>query len=190
MPSTPKMILDLSVSVLLITGGAWLAAKTPVSLALAQDFQASPALASNQITQVSQSETISGSVVPPSNQAEPRPHLSVEIAPLRNTQGRLLVLVFDEAEAYETFNWTQAIEFTERNANASNLTFEFEALTDGPYAIFVMHDEDSNYELAMQDDMPLEGYASTGMSNWYDTPDFETASVNAVTIDIQLFYPG
>ena len=64
----------------------------------------------------------------------------------------------------------------------------FEDLQNGPYAIAVFHDENTNYDLDLDGGYPVEGYATSGAKGPYDEPGFAQASVEAGAVTVKIHY--
>lgn len=177
MPSSRKMLLDLTLSISFMVGGAWVASQTLSPSAHAAD--ATRGLASDE--QVEQTEASQA-------RSQQQDFLSIHVSGLRNQNGKVLVLVFDQAESYEGADWTGTTAFAELPADSNALQFQFPELRDGPFAIFVLHDENADYDLAMNGEIPLEGFTGTGIQNWYETPSFEAAAVEPGLVQLSLHY--
>lgn len=114
--------------------------------------------------------------------------LSITIQGKRSDQGRVLVMVFDDASAFTAYDHNRAIGYQELSAQSDKLTFNFSALNQGPYAVFAMHDENSDYQLNEQDGYPVEGFVVSGAKSKYDEPGFKQAAVAEGKLELQLMY--
>ncbi len=106
-------------------------------------------------------------------------YLSIELSGVRSSNGRILVMVFDDSNAFKNYDHLKAVGFQEVDAATEVLTFNFSSLTEGPYAVFIMHDENNDYQLNESDGYPVEGFVVSGAKNRYDEPSFEQAAVVA-----------
>ena len=117
--------------------------------------------------------------------------LDVVVAGIRNDKGKVIVAVFNSANAYEAYDYDRSIayaEFEAARATRGAIRMSFPNLKSGPYAISLFHDENSNYDLDMQDDYPLEGYGASGARNALHEPTFEEAAVEPGRVIIQMYY--
>ena len=159
MPSTPRLLFDLTVSVGLLVGGAWFAAQ-----------YSSPANAA-------------GETAPPVAE-----QLTLTIEGIRNDTGKVIALVFDQKEAFEAYDIEKTVGFQEVKAQLGNSEMPFESLASGPYAVVLFHDENGDYDLNMENGLPLEGYGTTGSKGIYDDPGFDQALVSPGTVTVQMYY--
>ena len=159
MPSTPKLLFDLTISVCVLLGGAWLASEL-----------SSPAAATEK-TQ------------PPEASS-----LTLTIDGVRNDSGDVIVMVFDKKAAYDTIDYTRSVGFREVRAASGSLNVAFDDLTTGPYAIFLFHDENGDDDLNMEKGLPTEGYGTSGASGMYDEPSFKQALVSPGEVTVQMYY--
>lgn len=87
--------------------------------------------------------------------------LVVKVSDVRAPKGRLLMAVFDSAEAWD--GKAEAVARQARDATSTEVDFHFPGLAAGRYAVSVMHDENGNGKLDSNFiGMPTEGY---GFSN-------------------------
>ena len=87
--------------------------------------------------------------------------LVVKVNDVRTPNGRLLMAVFDSAEAWN--GKAEAVAKQALDASAGEVDFRFTGLAPGRYAVSVMHDENGNGKLDSNFiGMPTEGY---GFSN-------------------------
>jgi len=103
--------------------------------------------------------------------------LTIELGGIRSSKGRVLVMVFDNSAAFNSFDHNNSVGYQQVSAKGDGLTFNFLSLTEGPYAVFVMHDENNDYQLNERDGYPIEGFAVSGAKNKYDEPSFKQAAV-------------
>ena len=88
--------------------------------------------------------------------------LNVAISGVRNTAGRVLILVFDSQSAYDGYDYERAVGYAEVAPTNDTIKYAFDDLTTGPYAVTIIHDENGNYDLDLKDGYPIEGYGTTG----------------------------
>ncbi len=151
---------------------------------------------SSSILASSQKETLQRNVASAENASE-KTHvtnskdvmpLRVTISGVRNANGKVLVLIFDNQPAYDAYDYDQAVGFAEIAATTEDISFTFKDLISGPYAVTLFHDENGNYDLDMQDGYPIEGYGTSGAENAYDELSFQQAAVNPGDISVQMYY--
>jgi uncharacterized protein (DUF2141 family) len=114
--------------------------------------------------------------------------VTVTFAGIRNTHGNVVVMVFNDRESYKTYDVNQAAGYLETIARKGTVTVSFPELKTGPYAITAFHDEDSNQDLNMGDEWPLEGYATSGATDIYDTPTFRRATIKDAMVTVTMYY--
>lgn len=114
--------------------------------------------------------------------------LSVALEDVRNDQGKVIVLIFDDWAAYAAFDFAQAAGYREVDAAGGRLQMDFPDLDAGPYAVFAFHDENGNQDLDMDGQIPLEGYSVSGDGALYDEPTFDQAAVPAGRISMRMLY--
>lgn len=113
--------------------------------------------------------------------------LRVDITNVRNDEGKVIVLVFADADAFADYDYTRAVGYAEQAA-AGTLQFEFPELREGPYAISLFHDENDDDDLNMDGIYPLEGYGTSGATGPYDEPSFSEAAVSPGRVSIRMYY--
>ena len=114
--------------------------------------------------------------------------LNVEIRDVKSGDGELLVVVFDNRQAYDNYDFNGAAGFAEVAADSMTVNVPFASLRDGPYAVFAYHDENGDDDLNMDGDYPLEGYGTSGARNWWHEPTFDEAASDARNIRVKMFY--
>ncbi len=115
-------------------------------------------------------------------------HLSIALSGSRSSQGKVLVMVFDNSDAFARYDHTKAVGYQETDASDELMNFDFPLLVDGPYAVFIMHDENSDYRLNQSEGYPIEGFVVSGAKNKYDEPSFKQASVARGQHNLKLTY--
>ena len=114
--------------------------------------------------------------------------LRLAIDGVRNDRGQIVVMAFDDAEAFEAVDADRAVESVELPARPERLLADFPDLVAGPYAIFIWHDEDGDYDLDMAGDTPLEGYSWSGAFDRLAWPDFKRAAIGLGEHTVAVIY--
>ena len=199
-PSKLSLFLALTVTAGAVYGGAWFAS------GLSGDIAAQPSPAErktyvpapipgaaerNPLSGVERGDTqrsprdINVATV---SRAEPNAHLSLTVANIRNDRGKIIILVFDNAAAYAVYDYEKAAGYGELKATPGSLSYAFPQLDQGPYAVFVFHDENEDYEFHMEQGYPREGYGTSRAKGPYDELNFEEASVGAEHVKVVMHY--
>lgn len=105
--------------------------------------------------------------------------LQINVFNVKNTQGRVKVLVFDQATAFDQMDYSQAAAYRAVAASTQPMSINFPELREGYYAIVIMHDENNDDMLGMSGDVPTEGYAVSGSNDPNGYPVFEWSLVEA-----------
>lgn len=88
-------------------------------------------------------------------------NLTVKVDDIRSDKGKLMLAVYDSAAGWD--GKAKPVAAQAQAVAGDNITFHFEGLAAGTYAISVMHDENGNGKLDTNFvGMPIEGY---GFSN-------------------------
>jgi len=121
--------------------------------------------------------------------------LTIEIEGLKNTQGKLQILVFAHEQAYKTYDTSNAYASVSKTIDTGVNAITFHNVPDGHYAISLLHDENKNNQMEVsRTKMPLEGYGTSNARDKYDELPFKRARVNILngnkTVKIQMFYMG
>lgn len=114
--------------------------------------------------------------------------LDITVEGLRNGKGNVLILVFDNARAFDNLNVWRAVEYAAVPARTGAVRHRFDQLKRGPYAVFLFHDENGDEDLNATDTRLLEGVGATGAPNPDDMPDFAAASVWPGDIVVRVHY--
>ncbi len=114
--------------------------------------------------------------------------VTLTIDGVRNADGSIIVLVFDDKSAYDQLNWRKAAQYADIRARAGSVTRRFPDLTAGPYAIFVFHDEDGDQDLDYDQERFLEGVGVSGATSETPEPSFAEASVMPGDVAISVYY--
>lgn len=114
--------------------------------------------------------------------------LNLTVDGVRNANGSVIVLVFDQKRAFEELNWRNAVQYADIPARAGSLSYSFPDLTAGPFAIFVFHDENGDQDLSYKNERFLEGVGASGATESMPEPTFTEASVMPGDVAVRLFY--
>lgn len=114
--------------------------------------------------------------------------LSLTVDGVRNNKGSVLVMVFDNAAAYDKLDWQRAVQYAEIPARKGRVSHSFPDLTGGPYAVLVFHDENGDQDLNFSGDRVLEGVGVSGTARDTWSPSFAEAAVPPGNIAVRLFY--
>ena len=114
--------------------------------------------------------------------------LHLRIEGIANNLGRIVVLVFDNARAYADYDSTQAVGYAVIKASKGSLDKNFPELTEGPYAIFLFHDENNDFELNSKRGFPMEAYGYSGASDRTTVPSFDRAAIASDEATVELVY--
>ncbi|WP_299356766.1 DUF2141 domain-containing protein [uncultured Shimia sp.] len=114
--------------------------------------------------------------------------LALTVEGLRNGKGKVMVVVFDNAAAYNAFDYMNAVDYAEIPARKGQVTHHFKTMTKGPYAIVLFHDENNDDDLNYTDTHLLEGLGASGAPNPEDEPTFGQASVFPGKVTVHVHY--
>ena len=115
--------------------------------------------------------------------------LVLNIDKVRNGNGNVYVLAFADQAAYDAADYSKAVGFAEASAKKGTVTVSLPEFSDGPYAIFVFHDENDDEDLNVDSQgYPTEGYGTSNAKSRYDTLSFEQALIKPGTHSIRMFY--
>lgn len=114
--------------------------------------------------------------------------LTLTVENVRNDRGSIIVLVFDDARAFDRLDYLNVADYAEVRARTGRLQVSFPNLTEGPYAVFLFHDENQDQDVNSRNDRLLEGIGATGAPNRDDYPSFDEAAVPAGPATVILHY--
>ena len=114
--------------------------------------------------------------------------IELTVEGVRSAKGKILAVVFDNAEAYKKLDYTKAVDYAEIAARKGIVKHKFKRLTEGPYAIFLFHDENGDQDLNMERNIPTEGFGVSGTNSTEDNPSFSEASITSRSATIRVFY--
>ena len=114
--------------------------------------------------------------------------LNVTVDGIRNAKGNIVILVFDDARAFDNLDAWSTIDYAQVPSRKGSISHEFTDLNAGPYAVFSFHDENKDEDLNMTATQLLEGVGSTGAPNPQDEPGFKAASVWPGDVRVRIHY--
>lgn len=114
--------------------------------------------------------------------------LNVIVDGIRNAKGNVVILIFDDARAFDSLDAWSAIDYAHVPSRKGSISHEFSDLNAGPYAVLSFHDENRDDDLNMTATRLLEGVGSTGAPNPQDEPDFKAASVWPGDVRVRIHY--
>lgn len=114
--------------------------------------------------------------------------LSLTVEGLRSGRGKVIVIVFDNARAFDTLDIERAVDIAAIPARQGQVQHTFAKLTEGPYAIFLFHDENGDEDLNATETNLLEGVGASGAPNRNDDPNFAAASVWPGSVVVRVHY--
>ncbi len=101
--------------------------------------------------------------------------LNIKVDGLRNSNGQLLVLMYNDAQHFESNAYNDAVLFVSRNLADFKGSILIKDIAPGNYAISLFHDENRNNEFDYKGMMPLEGYAYSNNTGYLSEPFFDDA---------------
>lgn len=114
--------------------------------------------------------------------------VTLTVEGLRNSQGHVLVAVFDNPRAFDRLNIDQIVDYAVIPAQTGRVTHHFPALNTGPYAIFLFHDENNDQDLNYTNTALLEGIGASGAPNPTDEPSFAEAAFPPGPVRVRVHY--
>ena len=109
--------------------------------------------------------------------------VTVTLENVLNDQGDILAALHDST----TFMRGQGLENFSTKAEQGKLTFVFENVAAGTYAVSVLHDLNSNFRMDFETNgMPKEPYGMSGNEMVMGPPTFESAAFEVGTEDVEL----
>lgn len=116
------------------------------------------------------------------------PGLEVTVDGIRNSNGKVVVLIMDNRDAFKAYDYKAAVGYQEIPASTGSVQAFFPDLRSGPYAVIAFHDENGNRDLDMNGQVPSEGYTVSGAKDAYDEPPFKRAATSKPEQTVRLFY--
>ncbi len=108
----------------------------------------------------------------------------------RNDRGQFVVMAFDNAASFDAFDFNTAAGYVTLPASTEPQRVDFPDLNDNYYSVVAFHDEDSDYQMGLDESWtPTEGYAVSGLNDLYDDPVFEYSLISpGIPVDLAFFY--
>lgn len=101
--------------------------------------------------------------------------VTVEVSGLRGAQGRVLVALHDDRQAFPS-RWDHAVAFTSIAAGVGSVTATLRLPRPGRFALIVVHDEDGDGRMKKNAlGLPREGFATGRNATELAFPFFEPA---------------
>jgi len=119
--------------------------------------------------------------------------LELEIGEFRNTNGHVLISVFDNADDYPE-NEEKAVANKKVKVTQKTQRIAIENLPQGEYAVVFLHDENGNEEMDTNFvGAPMEGYgASNDAVNTFSAPKYQDAKFllegEKKSLKLKIFY--
>ena len=114
--------------------------------------------------------------------------VQVRVTGVRNTTGSIRVLLFDDPTAFARLDVSAAVGYHSFSAAEATNNHKLSAYGTGPFAAFVLHDENDNERLDMNGPRPQEGYAYSGALEPFLPPPFSAAARITETLSVRLNY--
>lgn len=116
--------------------------------------------------------------------------ITLTIEGIRNTNGRVYILVFGDESSFENLKWNNVVDGAELKATTGKLRHTFTGAQAGEtYAIVVFHDENGDENLNMRGDTPMECFGVSGMTNINQLPSFQQAAISSGSVTVKVFCP-
>ena len=114
--------------------------------------------------------------------------VTLTVENVRSDSGQIVVRIFDDAEASDFLAHEWTVGYAAVPAQPSGVSHSSSNLTSGPYAIFVFHDENTDWDVNTDGKRLLEGVGASGAPEPEDMPDFRAASVGPGPVNVTLHY--
>jgi len=114
--------------------------------------------------------------------------LNLTVEGVRNADGTVQVLIFDDARSFERLRWQNAVGYAEIPAQTGDISQDFPDLRRGPYAVFVFHDENGDQDINTSGDHLLEGVGASGAGSDASELSFRDAAVDPGEVAVRLYY--
>ena len=116
--------------------------------------------------------------------------LTIKVTDINSDKGYILIAVDDSVADFDASRGDVAGIQYRSAPGESSVTLS--GISEGRYAVSVMHDENGNGELDMRGQIPLEGYGFSGTGSPYRQPKFNSAAIDvkkpASTITVKMIY--
>jgi len=109
-----------------------------------------------------------------------KPVLKVKIYNLRNSNGQIVVLIYNKEGTIPDKNQSKYYKRKVISINDQSAYVEFDDLPPGKYAVNFFHDENANGKLDKGFIKPKEGFGLTRFEsvNIFNKPNFKKAAIN------------
>lgn len=114
--------------------------------------------------------------------------VDLTVSGIRNANGNIIVILFDERHAFEGLHIERAAAFAAFPAATGQITHQLSGLDQGPFAIFLFHDENEDEDINSSGNRLLEGIGASGAHRFEDEPSFAEAAVAAGPVNVRVFY--
>ncbi len=102
--------------------------------------------------------------------------LRIEILNVRNSDGVIHILVFDDPSAFDENRYASAYKYLAVPAREGAVSAAIGGVGSGRYAVMFHHDENENSEVDMDGALPTEGWAYSNGAGTQGTPEFADAA--------------
>ncbi len=99
----------------------------------------------------------------------------VNVNGLRNIDGVVHVLVYDDADAFAANSITSLATYATIKPSGQDMVVELGRLIPGEYAVMLHHDENADNKVGMSGGIPVEGYGYSNNVGRNETPAFKDA---------------
>ncbi len=163
MPSNFHRVSAAFATICLFTGGAWLASELAVP---------TPQTAASSTGEASDAGLV------------------VTLHGVRDDNGQIVVMAFDNAAAFDALDYESAAGYIALPASTSPQRVDFPDLNRNYYAIVAFHDENNDFVLNTDENwIPQEGYAISGLNDLMEAPVFEYSLISpGFPVDLAMFY--
>lgn len=112
--------------------------------------------------------------------------IEITIVGARKAAGLIHIFAYDDAIAFQTGDYENAVGYLKAEATSGPLTVSLPILSTNKIAVFAYHDENSDEVLNKRNHVPEEAYGFSGGTNPYLQPRFAAASFDEDSITIRL----
>jgi uncharacterized protein (DUF2141 family) len=115
--------------------------------------------------------------------------LSITVAGIADNRGKIILLAYDDEQAFQSGDANAAVGHVEADAKAGSVTVYLPVYGLGPYAIVALHDANGDNELNLQNGRPLEGYGvSGGLDPYSAVQNFNRAATVQREANVRIVY--
>ena len=118
----------------------------------------------------------------------PSATLHITLKGVRNDQGRIHVLAYNDNDAYSHGAAEMADGYAETAALQGRIEIALDVHGEGPWAIFAFHDENGDKRLDMRGPRPQEGYVYSGAVEPGFPPTFDRAARVTDAVTLRMWY--